>query len=149
MAGPRGDQFRILVAFLEPVDENSASLQSFILDTDRVKKQQQPSSFYLDLTATIRNLQTGAKNQKILVQRWERSGDVEVKCEGGKWIKQASGPELDKIVGVVNAVVRIVPFDAKETTEFTLTKDVEQSVRGLLNALNTSKLQCVRNGTPD
>src|SRR4051812_45629286 len=117
MAGPNGDHFRIIVTFLSVVSEDSMRLQSFILDIDRVKKNQQPTSFYLDLTTTDRNLTTGAKKQKILVQRWKTSGDVEVKCEGAKWIKQSSDPEFDRISETVRAVIQIAPLDAKETKE--------------------------------
>src|SRR4051794_30005324 len=73
LAGPNDDQFRIAIAFMSQGDDNSYKLQSFILDINRVKKNEQPTSFYLDLTTTVRNLTTGAKKQKILVERWKTS----------------------------------------------------------------------------
>jgi len=146
MAGPSGDQFRILVTFMSAGNEGSYKLQSFILDINRVKKNEQPTSFYLDLTTTDRNLATGAKKQKILVQCWKTSGDVEVKCESGNWIKQSSGPDFDKISETVKAVIQIAPLDAKDPKEFELPKDVAAKITDLLNSLPTSKLQCVRDG---
>jgi hypothetical protein len=149
LAGPNDDQFRIAIAFMSQGDDNSYKLQSFILDINRVKKNEQPTSFYLDLTTTVRNLTTGAKKQKILVQRWKTAGDVEVKCEASKWIKQSSDPEFDRISETVRAVVQIAPLDAKETKEFDLPKDLAAKITDLLNGLPNSKLQCVRDGGPN
>jgi len=149
MAGPNGDQFRILVAFMAAGNGDSCKLQSFILDINRVKKNEQPTSFYLDLTTTDRNLETGAKKQEILVQRWKTSSDVEVKCEGGNWIKQTPGPEFDKISEAVKAIIQIAPLDPKDPKEFDLPKDVASKISDLLNGLPNSNLQCVRDGSPD
>jgi len=149
MAGPNGDQFRILVAFMAAGNGDSYKLQSFILDINRVKKNEQPRSFYLDLTTTDRNLETGAKKQKILIQRWTTGGETEVKCEGGNWIKQTPGLEFDKVFETVKAVIQIAPLDPKDPKEFDLSKDVAAKVADLLNGLPNSKLQCVRDGGPD
>jgi hypothetical protein len=146
MAGPSGDNYRILIAFMGPVGEDSYRLQSFILDLDYFKKKDEPNFYHLDLTTTDRNLSTGDKKQKILVQRWERSGNVEVKCESNRWAKQSSSPELDTILETVKAVLKIAPADARQPTEFALPPDVSQKVTGVLNSLSTSKLQCVRGG---
>ena len=149
MAGPAGeDQYRILVAFMGALND-SYRLQSFILDINRVKKNEEPSSFYLDLTTTDRNLATGEKKQKILVQRWKSPSDIEVKCEGGRWTKQSPGPEINEIIETVRSVIRIAPLDAKDAKEFDLPKAVAQKITDLLNGLRTSKLQCVREGSPD
>ena len=73
---------------------------------------------------------------------------MEVKCEGGKFVKETAGSELDKIVEMVKAVVRNAPLDTKgDPVEFTLPKDVEQRVISILNSLDTSTLKCVRDGS--
>lgn len=147
MAGPNGDQFRSLIAFIYSTDD-TFKMQSLILDTNKVKnKKELPSSFYVDLTSTVRSLASGEKKQKILVMKWEKPNSVEVKCEGGKWAKQEAGPELDKIIEVVMDVIRTVPLDAKEPIEFALPKDLEQKVILTLDGLQSSKLSCVRNGS--
>ena len=144
VAGPRGDQFRIIVAFTAVTDD-SMNTQTLIVDVNQVrKKNEQPTSFYVDLTSTLRSLTTGAKHQKILVIRWEKSGDVEVKCEGGKWAKETPGAELDNIVEIVKAVVQNAPLDTKgDPVEFTIPKNLEQKVISILNSLDTSTLKCV------
>ena len=147
MAGPNEDQFRVLVSFIEAT-EDSYKLQSLIIDVNRVKdKQEQPTSFYVDLTTTVRSLTTGEKKQRILVLRWGKSAEIEVKCEGGKWIKQKPGPEIDKIVETVKAVIQNSPLDAKKPVEMTLPQDVKQKVTSTLNALETSTAECIRGGS--
>ena len=147
MAGPNGDQFRTLVSFVY-VSDDSYKMQSVIIDTDRVKnKKETPSIFLVDLTTTVRSLATGQKKQKILVLRWERSGDVEVKCEDGKWAKQTPGSELDNILKMVTELLQKAPLDAKDPVEFSLPKDLEQKITSILNGLETSTLKCVREGS--
>ena len=148
MAGPSEDgQFRIAVAFMGATDD-SYKLQSFFVTVNRTKnKNELPTEYYVDLTTTTRSLESGTKKQKILVFRWRKSGEIEVKCEGGKWSKQAAQPEIDKIVEVVKAVVQNSPRDAKEPVDFTLPEELEQKVISILDGLETSTLQCVRNGS--
>ena len=148
MAGPRGDQFRIVVALIA-VTDTSMNTKSLIVDVNQVKKKsEQPTSFYVDLTATQRSLGTGDKKQKILVIRWEKSGDVEVKCEGGKFVKETTGPELDKIMEMVKAVVQSAPLETRgDAVEFTIPKDLEQKLISILDGLDTSTLKCVRDGS--
>jgi hypothetical protein len=144
MAGPSDDQFRIVVAYIA-ASEDQFNMQSLIIDVDPVNnKKEQPTSYYVDLTATVRSLATGAKKQRILVLRWEKSGDIEVKCDGGKWTKQTTGAELDSIVETVKTVVQNAPLDTKKTIEFTLPKAVEEKVIAVLNSLEKSKLLCIR-----
>lgn len=146
MAGPSGDTFRVLVSFIAITDD-TYNMQSMIIDVDPVKNNTQtPTSYYADLTATVRSMETGEKKQRILVLRWGRSGEVEVKCEGGKWARQTTGPELDKIVETIKAVIQNAPLDTKKAIEFTLPKAVGQNVIAVLNGLETSKLICVRAG---
>jgi hypothetical protein len=144
-AGPNGETFRIAVAFIEPT-EDSYKLQSLFVDVNPVKKNEQPTSFYVDLTTTVRSLATGEKKQKILVIRWEKSGDVMVKCEAGKWAKQTTGPELDNIIETVKLVVQNAPLKAQEPTDFKLPPDVEKRLTAILDGLGTSTLTCVRDG---
>lgn len=146
LAGPNGDQFRVAVTFIA-ASEDSYKLQSLIVDIDRVKdKTQEPTKFYVDLTTTVRSLTTGEKKQRIFVIRWERSADIEVKCEGGKWFKQKPGPEIDKIVEAVKAVIQSSPLDSKKATEIDLPKGVEEKVTAILTTLETSTANCVRGG---
>lgn len=147
MAGPfESDQFRIAVAFMGLTDD-SYKLQSLIVTVNRTKnKSELPTDYYVDLTTTTRSLASGAKKQNILVFRWEKSGEIKVKCEGGKWSKQAAEPEIDKIIEVVKAVVQNSPRDAKEPIEFNLPKELQEKVIAILNGLETSNLQCVRSG---
>ena len=144
MAGPTNGQYRILVAFIAATDE-SYKMQSLIIDIDPVKnKKDQPTSYYADLTTTVRSLTTGDKDQKILVIRWEKAGDVEVKCDGGRWAKESTGPELDAIVDLIKEVVRNSPLDAEKPEEFTLPSAVEQRITATLNSLPKSSLKCIR-----
>jgi hypothetical protein len=145
-AGPIDDQFRVAVVFMAVIDD-SYKLQSLFVTVNRVKnKNELPTEYYVDLTTTTRSLASGSKKQKILIFRWGKSGEMEVKCEGGKWAKQSAGPEIDKIVEIVKAVVKNAPRDAKEPVEFTLPEELEQKVISILDGLETSNLQCVRTG---
>ena len=147
MAGPSDDKFRVLVSFIA-MTEDSYKLQSLIIDVNRAKdKKEQPTFFYVDLTTTVRSLTTGEKKQRILVLRWGKSTEIEVKCEGGKWAKQKLGPEIDKIVETVKAVIQNSPLDAKKAVEITLSQDVEQKVTSILNGLETSDAACIRSGS--
>lgn len=147
MAGPNDDTFRVLVSFMAATDD-SYKLQSIIIDVNRVKdKKEQPTDFYVDLTSTVRSLTTGAKKQRIFVLRWGKSAEIEVKCEGGKWAKQKPGPEIDKIVETVKAVIQNSPLDAKKPVEITLPQNVEQKAASILNGLETSNAECVRGGS--
>src|SRR5687767_10136350 len=83
IAGPSADgQYRIAVAFMGATD-NSYKLQSLFVTVNRAKnKNELPTEYYVDLTTTTRSLASGTKKQKILVFRWGKSGEMEVKCEG-------------------------------------------------------------------
>ena len=141
--GPNNDRIRIVVAFIEPSQE-AYSMQSMIIDVDSVKNgKEQPSSFQVDLTSTVRSLSTGEKRQKILLLRWKKTGEIELKCDG-KWIKRDVGSMMDKIVEATKAVIQSVPLDAKSPTEFTLSQELEQKVSAILNSLNTEDFQCLR-----
>jgi hypothetical protein len=143
MVGPNNDQIRIVVAFIEPSQE-AYSMQSMIIDVDSVKnRKEQPSSFQVDLTSTVRSLSTGEKRQKILLLRWKRTGEIELKCDG-KWIKRDVGSTMDKIVEATKAVIQSVPLDTKSPTEFRLSQELEQKVSSILNSLNTEDFHGLR-----
>ncbi len=129
------------------VSDDGYKMQSVIIDTSKVKKKELPEKYQVDLTSTIRSLTTGQKKQKILVLRWGKSGEVEVKCEAGKWTKQDTGPELDTVLKMVTDVLQAAPLDAKEAVDFSIPKDLDQRVISILNGLETSTLKCVRDGS--
>jgi hypothetical protein len=143
--GPNDNQTRIAVAFIEPT-EASYKMQSMIVDFGRVKsRNERPTSFQVDLTSTVRTLSTGAKQQRILVLRWKKTGDLELKCDGN-WVKQEASPILISIVDVTQLLIDSVPIDAKSPTEATLPQDVEQKIISILNSLDTQKFPCLRSG---
>ena len=144
-AGPRGDQFRVIVAFITP-NADEYRMQSLIIDVDPVKKKESPTSYVADLTTTTRNLATGEKKQRILVLRWEKSGPIEVKCDGGKWSKLGNGLELEKIVELVKTVVQNAPVETKDLVDFSLPSKIEADVLSVLNGIETSGIKCVRSG---
>ena len=145
MAGPNEDgQFRIAVAYIA-AGGNTYKLQSLIVTVNRVKnKSDLPTEYLVDLTTTTRQLESGAKKQNILIFRWGKSGQIETKCEGGKWTKQTGEPVINNIIEVVKAVVQSAPRDAKEPVDFTLPPELGPKVVSILDDLETSKLQCVR-----
>jgi hypothetical protein len=144
MVGPRGDQTRIVIALIEPNDKGY-KMQSMIIDIAPIKnRNEMPTSAQVDLTSTDRFLSTGQKDQKILLLRWKKAGEIELKCEG-KWEKQDKNAAIDKIMETIKAVIGAVPLDTKKTTEVTLPTEIEEQVTSLLNALHTEEFPCVRN----
>lgn len=144
MVGPNDNQTRIVVAFIEPT-ETSYRMQSMIVDFGQLKsRNERPASFQVDLTSTVRTLSTGAKVQKILVLRWKKTGDLELKCDGN-WARQEASPVLTNIVEVTQKLIDNVPIDTKSPTEATLPQDVEQKIIAILNSLDTQNVPCLRN----
>ena len=148
VAGPNRGQFQIAVSLIPNTDVNTWKMQSFILNFGQVKKGQQPSSYFLDLTTTRRNLNTDEKKQKILDLRWSNAGDVAAQCQDGSWVK-SSGPEIDKILETVTAIVQIAPVEIERPIEVQLPKDIMQKITDILNGLETSKLPCIQDGGPN
>jgi hypothetical protein len=145
MVGPKDDQVRVVIAFAEPSEEGY-KLQSMIIDLTPVKdKKEQPAAVHVDLTSTVRSLATGAKKQKILILRWNKAGELELKC-AGQWKKQEAVASIEKIVTTTKAVIGAVPLDAKAPTEVTLPKDLEQKISSILDSLFTEDLPCLRDG---
>ena len=143
MVGPVDDKIRVLVSFIEPAGD-SYKMQSMIIDINKIKdKKEPPSSVNVDLTSTIRSLSNGEKKQKVLILRWQKNGEIELRCDG-KWTKQSSESSIDKIIEATNAVIRNVPLNAKEPTDATLPPEVEKKVSVLLNALHTENFPCLR-----
>jgi hypothetical protein len=146
VAGPNGDWVRVLVTFMS-TGEDSYRLQSAIIDVNRIKnKAEEPTAFYVDLTTTDTLIETGAKQQKILVLRWDPTSEVEVICSDGQWIKQTKGSELSNIVETIKEVIKQTPLDSKAVMEFTLSKGVTSKLASILDSLSTSKLACIRDG---
>jgi len=146
VAGPSGDGFQVLVSFMSSHD-NSFRLQSLIVNVNRVKnKTDQPQWFYADLTSTDTVLDKGEKKQKMLGLRWDETGDVEVKCEGGQWVRQTPGPELDTIVNTIKEVIKETPLVSRSIVEFALPQPLTDKVAAILDSLFTSNLACVRDG---
>jgi len=145
VAGPNKGQFQILVSLIPDTDENTWKMQSFILNIDPIKKGQQPNAYLLDLTTTRRNLTTDEKKQKILDLRWGKSGDVVAQCQDGSWQK-STGPEIDRILETVKAVMQIAPVEVTQPIELQLPKDIAQKITDILNGLETSKLPCILDG---
>ena len=145
MVGRHGDQVRVVVAFMN-LTEEGYKLQSLIIDLSPARNSKEPpSSVQVDLTSTLRSLATGKKQQQILVLRWKKPGELELKCEG-KWAKRDMTAALNEIVETTQAVIRSVPLDAKSPTEVTLPPEVEQKVTALLDSLKTADLPCLRDG---
>ena len=143
--GPNGNQTRIVVAFIDPTGE-SYKMQSMIVDFGQLKsRNERPASVQVDLTSTNRLLSTGAKQQKILVVRWKKTGEFELKCDGN-WMKKESSPLLTNIVDVTQLLIDNVPIDNKKPTEATLPQDVEQKITSLLNSLDNQSYPCLRSG---
>ena len=141
LVGPYNDQVRVLIALVEP-SESSYKLQSVIIDVDPVKDgKAEPASFQVDLTTTIRSLVTGEKQQKALVLRRQKSGDLELKCSG-KWIKPDASANLGNFVELTRAVIRSVPLNSKTPVEVTLSEDIQQKVAAGFAALETQPAPC-------
>lgn len=103
MAGLTADGNRSAVTFMS-VAGDSYTMKTLFVDTERVKnKSDEPTSFYIDLTSTVRNIKSGDKVQRILVMKWNGSSPVQVKCENSRWAPQTTGPELDTIIAAVNS----------------------------------------------
>lgn len=119
-------------------------MQSMIIDLEATKNgKEQPSSFQIDLTSTVRSLSSREKRQRILLLRRQKTGEIELKCDG-KWVKRDVGSAMDKIIGAAQAVMQSAPLDTKSPTEITLSPEVEQKVSAVLNALNSDNLPCLR-----
>lgn len=148
IAGPNKGRFQVLVSALPETDADTWKMQSFTIDIEPIRKGQQPGVYFLDLTTTRRNLNTDEKKQKILDLRWAKADNVESQCQDGSWVKSA-GPEVDKIVEIVKTVLQIAPVEAPQPVEIQLPKDVIQKITEILNGLETSKIPCVRDGSPN
>lgn len=143
MVGPSGDNTRIVIALADPTPEGYR-LQSMIIDMTPIKNRgEQPSFVQVDLTTTVRSLSTGAKDQKIIVLHWKKTGELELKCNG-QWTKHDREAAIDKIIDVTKAVIESVPLDAKAPTEVNLSADLERKVSSILDTLNSKDIPCLR-----
>ena len=144
VAGLTADGNRSAVTFMS-MSGDSYTMKTLFIDTERVKnKTDEPTSFYIDLTSTVRNIKNGDKVQRILVMKWTTSSPVQVKCENSRWAPQATGPELDTIIAAAKEVVKASPRDRPEMVEFSLPGPLEKKIENILDSLQKSKLTCVR-----
>jgi hypothetical protein len=143
MAGPSGDETRIVVALTVPL-EDGYKLQSMIINMSRLSKEtEQPSFVLVDLTSTVRSLATGKKKQEAFIMRWNKTGQIELKCNG-KWTRHDSNPGIEKVMEVTKSVIQNTPWDAKSPTELTLSSELEQKVAAILEGLKLADLPCLR-----
>jgi hypothetical protein len=142
MAGPHGDETRIVVALTHVTDEGY-KLQSLIIDLAPLKKGSEPSSFHVDLTSTIRSLATGAKQQKIFIFQWDNTGDLDVKCNG-KYEKHQTNASIDKIIEITKAVIKIIPNNLKEPKDLKLPSELEASIAAIMDGMKPEDLPCLR-----
>jgi hypothetical protein len=143
MVGPHGDQIRIVYAVTDILPDGY-KMQTMIIDLARVKNSnEEPASVLVDLTSTVRSLSTGEKQQKILVLRWKKTGEMESKCDGN-WTKQEKGAVVDKILETTKSVIQSVPLSTKTPTEVSVTSELEQNISLVFDSLNTAALPCLR-----
>ena len=143
MVGPYGDQTRIIYAVTDILPDGY-KLQSMIIDMTRVKNSnEEPSSVLVDLTSTVRSLSTGEKKQKILILRWKKTGELELKCDGN-WTKQDKVAAIDTILETAKTVIQSVPLNTKTPTEVSVTPELEQKISLVFDSLNTKAMPCLR-----
>lgn len=143
MVGPYNGQTRVVISFIDPM-EDGFKMQSMIVDFDSIKdKNEQPKSVSVDLTSTVRSLSTGKKDQKILLIRWNKAEEIEMKCDG-KWTKKDSDAAAQKIIETTKTVIQNIPLDKKETTEFTLSDEIIGKIEAVLGSMKTENFSCLR-----
>ena len=147
LAGPAGDQFRILVTSMPQTGEDVMKIQSFNVLIDSFKQGEQPSYYLVEIVSNIRNLDTDEKKQKTLLLRWGREGEVEAQC-AQDWVK-SSGAEIDKIVDASKALVQLAPVAAGQAVQLELPKELGQKLSAIMNGLENSKLQCIQASGPE
>lgn len=142
--GPNGNQYRYVIAFVE-TSEAAFKLQSLIIDIAPIKNNQDtPKSVMVDLTSTVRDLASGGKKQKILQLRWDKSGKLELKCDG-KWMTQKDAAKTANIVETVNSVIKSLPLKTEPAAEAVLPDEIEKKVVVVLSSMETEELPCLRN----
>jgi len=143
MVGPHDDQTRVVIAFTDLL-EDGYRLQSMIIDLTPAKdRKEEPSAIQLDLTSTVRSLSTGAKKQKILILRWKKSEELEIRCDG-KWTKHEVGLALENVVATTKMIIQTLPLNTKTPTEFTISPEVEQKISSIFDSLNNQNVPCLR-----
>ena len=145
-AGPM-DKGHYGIAFVvtEHRDFGSSKIQSLSVTLPaRIADTEMPTEFLVDLAATYRSVASGSTKRKNLVLRWGQSGEVEVRCEDGKWARQAVESEVNRIIETVKAVVREAPLGRKEFVEFSVPAKLERTITAILEDLGDTKVQCVK-----
>jgi hypothetical protein len=143
VVGPYNGQIRLLISFANTT-EDGFGMQSMIIDLDSIKDgKEQPKSVTVDLTSTVRSLVTGKKDQKILLIRWNKKEEIEMKCEG-KWTKKDSDSASQKIIETTKTIIQNIPLNKKEPTEITLPEEIVQKVDAVLDSMKTENFSCLR-----
>lgn len=143
MVGANNGQTRVLISFIEPT-EDGFNTQSMIIDIDSVKaKKDQPKSVMVDLTSTVRSLSSGKKDQKILLIRWNKAEEIEMKCDG-KWTKKDSDSAAQKIIETTKDIIQNIPLNKKEPTEITLSDEIIGKIEAVLSSMKTENFSCLK-----
>ena len=143
MVGSNNGQTRVLITFVEPT-EAGFNMQSMIIDLDAIKdKNEKPKSVTVDLTSTVRSLGSGKKDQKILLIRWNKNEEIEMKCDG-KWTKKDSDSAAQKIIETTKTIIQNIPLNAKEATEISLSDENIKKIESVLASMKTENFSCLR-----
>lgn len=144
MIGPNGDQTRIVLSFVE-MAENDFKMQSMIIDLDAIKdKNEKPKSVTVDLTSTVRSIGAGLKkNRKILLIRWNKNEEIEMKCDDN-WAKKESDSAAQKIIETTKAVIQNVPLSSKESIDISLPDEIVKKVEAVLESMKPVNFSCLR-----
>lgn len=143
MVGPTEENFRVVIAFIDPL-QDAYKMQSLIIDFDNPKfKNELPNTFKIDVTSTVRSLTTGEKKQKILILQVKNSNEIQFKCDG-KFVKKDSTPNTNKLIETVKLILKSLPLDSKKPAEVKLTKDIEDKVDSVFKSVTTEEFPCLR-----
>lgn len=142
--GPNGDQTRIVLSFVEMAN-NDYKMQSMIIDLDAVKdKNERPKSVTVDLTSTVRSIGAALKkNRKILLIRWNKSEEIEMKCDDN-WTKKESDSAAQKIIETTKAVIQNVPLNGKEAIDISLPDEIVKKIESVLESMKPVNFSCLR-----
>ena len=143
MVGQNNGQTRVVISFAE-MSESDFKMQSMIIDLDAIKdKNDKPKSVNIDLTSTVRALGTGKKNQKILLIRWNKNEEIEMKCDG-KWTKKASDSAARNIIETTKTIIQNIPLNAKEATDVTFSDEVVKKIEAVLDSMKIENFSCLK-----
>lgn len=141
---PNDGQTRIVLSFVE-LTENDFKLQWMIIDLDAIKdKNEQSKSVSVDLTSTVRSSGSALRrNRKILLIRWNKNGEIEMKCDEN-WAKKESDLAAQKIVEATNSIIQNVPIGSKESIDISLPDEIVKKAEAVLDSLKKENFSCLR-----